>query len=373
MERKDSFKKIKVLVVEDSLVCAEIIKQILESDSEIDVVGIARDGKEAIEKVAELKPDIITMDIHMPKMNGLEATEYIMAYQPTPIIIVSSSIKNGDTKLAFEAISAGALDVVEKPDPAIWESFAKVGNELISKVKFLSWVKTITHIRGRRKLRYGPTPTVETEENVVFKYRKAFFRPMIVVIGASTGGPQAVAKILESFPKDFPIPVVVAQHIAEGFVGGLISWLRNVTSLEVVEAQNMQELTSGRVYVCPTRFNAIIVEPGVVELVHPEKDHYYCPSIDLLFSSVANVFGMHAIGILLTGMGEDGARGLRKIYDRGGYTFAQEESSCVVYGMPKAAVKLGAAKDVLPAEKIGIRVREIVEESIMLEINDTFS
>lgn len=361
MEKKESFKKINVLIVEDSLVCAEIIKHILESDSEIVVAGIARDGKEAIQKVAELKPDIITMDIHMPHMNGLEATEYIMAYQPTPIIVVSSTIKGIDTELAFRAISAGALDALEKPDPAIWESFAEVGNELISKVKLLSRVKTITHIKGRRKERHRQEPVEKAQETVGREFKKTFYRPLIVAIGASTGGPQAIAAVLGSLSEDFPIPIVIAQHIAEGFLGGLISWLRSVTGLDIVEAQDMQEIVSGRVYICPTKYNAVVVEPGVIELIPPEKENYYCPSIDLLLSSVVDVFGMHTIGVLLTGMGEDGARGLKKIFDQGGHTFAQDKSSSVIYGMPKAAIKIGAVKEALPAQSIGKRIKEIVD------------
>ncbi len=366
MMEKDSFKKIKVLIVEDSLVCAEIIKHILESDNDIVVAGIARDGREAIQKVAELRPDIITMDIHMPYMNGLEATEYIMAYQPTPIIILSSTIKGNDTELAFQAISAGALDALEKPDPAIWESFAEVGAELIGKVKFLSKVKTITHIRGRRKERHHQGPD-DGAKATTGKHKKGFYKPLIVVIGASTGGPQAIASVLGPLSKDFPVPIIIAQHIAEGFLDGLISWLRGVTGLNIIAAQNMQEITPGRIYVCPTKYNAVVVEPGVIELIPPEKGNFYCPSIDLLFSSVVNVFGMHTIGVLLTGMGEDGAKGLKKIFDQGGHTFAQDESSCVVYGMPKAAVMMGGVKEILPAESIGKRIKEIADEGIEAE------
>jgi len=347
---------IKVLIVEDSLVCAEIIKHILETDPSIKVVGQARDGLEATELVPLLKPDIITMDIHMPRMNGLEATEHIMAYNPTPILIVSSSIRDRDTELAFQATQAGALDVIEKPDPAIWESFAEIGNELLHKVKLLSRVKVITHIRGKQKKRMSvPHQATEIRPHSVARHAEAG----VVVIGSSTGGPQALARVLAPLPKDFPLPIVVAQHISEGFLSGFLNWLRTVSRLEVVEAREMDELVEGKIFVSPTNRNLAIVEPGVVELVQPKPNEYYNPSIDLLFSSAANVYRSGTIGVLLTGMGSDGARGLKKIFDLGGHTIAQSEETCVVFGMPKAAIDLGAAREILPIDEIGERLREL--------------
>lgn len=356
-------RKIRVLIVEDSLVCAEIIKQILETDPQIEVVGIAGNGKEAIEMVPVLKPDLITMDIHMPVMNGLEATEYIMAYHPTPIVVVSSSIHDRDTHLAFEAISAGALDVLEKPEPVIWESFSKIGNELINKVKFLSQVKVITHIRGKRKTRRleSDSSNSKLEEKFFLNSRKngKKYDYSVVVIAASTGGPRALGKILSSLPKNFPLPIVIGQHIAEGFLGGLVDWLSSISKIPVKVAEHHEEIKPSQIYVCPVEQNTVVVEPGVFELVKPGDRELYRPSLDLLISSTANVYRNRAIGVILTGMGTDGARGMKRIFDFKGYTIAQDEKTCTVFGMPKAAIELGAAREVLPIDLIPKRLIEI--------------
>jgi len=358
--------KVRVLIVEDSLVCAEIIKQILETDKDIEVVGIAVNGEEAINLVTRLKPDIITMDIHMPKMNGLEATEYIMAYHPTPIIVVSSSIHDRDTHLAFEAISAGALDVLEKPDPIIWENFAQIGNELIKKVKFLSKVKVITHIKGRRKQR-----RIAVQQKDQFgvdkeiKFARAYFDlPGIVVIAASTGGPQAIGKVISSLPKNFPLPVVIGQHLAEGFISGFIEWLKSISKMPVKLVEDHEEIRPSVIYVSPVSKNTIIAEPGIFELVPPRSEDVYHPSLDLLLSTAAGTFKMNTIGVILTGMGSDGAKGLKRIYDLGGYTIAQDEKTSTVFGMPKAAIEMEAVKEILPINDIGERLRQLAEKYV---------
>lgn len=358
--RTDS--KIKVLIVEDSIVCAEIIKHILESDKEIKVVGIARNGKEAIELVEILKPDLITMDIHMPEMNGLEATEYIMAYHPTPIIVVSSSIHERDTELAFQAIAAGALDVLEKPDPNIWESFAEVGNELINKVKFLSGIKVITHVRGKKKFKAKQRVSKETVDGMRIPGSPAPEASGVVLIGASTGGPQALAKVIAPLPSNFNFPVVVGQHIAEGFLNGFVSWLDSISRVRVKVAEHGESLEPGRVYVSPVEKHVSIVEPGMVELIPATNEDTYRPSINTLFASAASVFRMNTVTVLLTGMGSDGAKGMKRVYDLGGYTIAQDEKTSVVFGMPRAAIELGAVREVLSIDEIADRVIEITRD-----------
>lgn len=367
-------KKIKVLIVEDSNVCAEIIKHILESDPEIQVVGIASNGEEAIQMVPELKPDIISMDIHMPKMNGLEATEYIMAYHPTPIIVVSSSIHDKDTHLAFEAISAGALDVIEKPDPVIWEEFAKIGNELINKVKFLSQVKVITHIRGKRKAR----KTGDGKKQIIGDSLKQGFSthinqidnsyPGVVVIVASTGGPRALGKIISSLPRNYPLPVIIGQHIAEGFIGGFVEWLSSISKIPVKVVEHLEEIKPNKIYVCPAEKNTVVNEPGIFQLLDPKENELYKPSLDLLVSTVAGVYKNRTVGVILTGMGSDGAKGIRRVYELNGYTIAQDEATSTVFGMPKAAIELGAVKEVLPVEEIGERLRLIGEEMLNAKV-----
>lgn len=355
-------KKKKVLIVEDSIVCAEIIKHILETDNDIKVVAIARNGKEAIDLVPILKPDIITMDIHMPEMNGLEATEHIMAYNPTPILIVSSSIHEKDTELAFHAISAGALDVLEKPDPSIWEDFAEVGKDLISKVKFLSEVKVITHIRGKGKLKAKKKEEFKPKSNLSDNRFKVSEESGVVVIGASTGGPHALAKVLSKFSFKYPFPVVVAQHISEGFIGGLVSWLQNVSHLEIKEVSDGEELKSGTVYISAVEKHTSVVEPGEIKQIEPIEDDYYRPSIDLLFSSAINVFGKNTLAVILTGMGSDGAKGAQKVNTLGGYVIAQDEKTSRVFGMPKSAIERKAVNEVLPVDKIGERLGVLMQE-----------
>ncbi len=283
-------------------------------------------------------------------MNGIEATEAIMAFQPTPILIVSSSVHDREEGLAFEAVSAGALDVLEKPDPDVWEEFAGIGNELIRKVKLLSSVKVITHVRGKRAAR----------AHVGQPILKRGWQGAVVAIGASTGGPQAVSHILRDLPAGFPLPIVVAQHIAEGFVEGLVSWLSGLTKLAVKVGDEYDELEPGNVYIAPTSGHLLVQEPGVIRMIPPKDTDTYRPSIDLLLSTVAETFKASAIGVLLTGMGSDGAKGLKRIRDFGGYTIAQDEDSSTVFGMPKAAQEIGAAKEVLPVGSIASRLEHLV-------------
>ncbi len=342
------------------MVCAEIIKHILETDEEITVIGWAKNGKEAISLVPELKPDIITMDIHMPEMNGLEATEYIMAYNPTPIIIVSSSVHQVDTHLAFEAISAGALDVLEKPDPIIWEAFAEVGKELIEKVKFFSKVRVITHIKGKNKfkrLKSGSVDSTAPAHDSSFKIRPEEIEQQgIVVLGASTGGPSALAQVIEKIPTEFSLPVVIGQHITEGFVSGFADWLQSISKLPVKMVDNDMEVKPASIYVCPVNKNTVITGYGRFKLIKQSKNELYRPSINMLFESAAEVYLDKVIAAILTGMGNDGSKGIKAIYEKGGYTIAQDEATSTIFGMPKAAIETGAIKEILPLGEIGEKI-----------------
>ncbi len=331
--------KIKVLVVDDSLVCRELIKHILETDSSIEVVGMAKNGKEACELIPILKPSLITMDIHMPIMDGVEATEYIMAYYPTPILVVSSSVHQEGIGLAFDALKAGALDVLKKPEPQIWSDLAEVGEELIRKVKMLHGIKVITHLKGKKKR----IPKEEIKSKKTYK---------ILAIGASTGGPKALFQILSKLPADFPLGILVAQHIADGFIDGLVEWLDAVSPIKVRKALDGDEIRPGEALVSPTACHMVINEEEKTELVEPRAGEIYCPSIDLLFFSVAKVFNSKAIGVILTGMGTDGAAGLKRINESGGYTLAQDEHTSTVYGMPKVALDMGGVEKVLPVDEM---------------------
>ncbi|GAV30893.1 chemotaxis response regulator containing a CheY-like receiver domain and a methylesterase domain [Coriobacteriaceae bacterium EMTCatB1] len=343
---------VRVLVVDDSLVAREMLTQILQSDPEIEVVGVASNGVEAVEAVARLKPDLVTMDIHMPKMDGISAVEQIMAYTPTPILVVSSSVHGEGVGRAFDALSAGALEVMKKPEPRDWAELDRIASELIRKVKLLSRVRVITHIRGRRATGRpsAPAPAPVRESGTV----------SLVAIGSSTGGPSALMSVLAPLPADFPVPIVIAQHIADGFVPGLVSWLDAACRIAVRAAEDGETVRPGTAYLAPTGLN-LTVETLTMRFKKPGERQLYIPSADTLFESVAKTHGASAIGVLLTGMGDDGARGLKSLHDAGALTIAQDEATSTVFGMPKAAIEMGAARKVLPVQQIADALKAAVK------------
>lgn len=344
--------KIRVVVADDSPVAREMLLQILQSDPGIDVVGTATNGAEAVEAVARLRPDLVTMDIHMPKMDGLEATERIMAYTPTPILVVSSSVYGDGMGRAFDALAVGALEVMKKPEPKDWAALGTIAREIIRTVKILSRVKVITHIRGRRAPIHGPAPV-----QVPAHERSRAVR--IVAIGSSTGGPTALLAVLARLPEDFPVPVVIAQHIAEGFVPGLASWLDSGSQIKVVAAADGDVMQPGVAYMATTGSN-MEVDGMTLRFTAPKAGQLYIPSADTLFESVAVSYHDRAIGVLLTGMGADGAMGLKTLYDRGTKTICQDEATSTVWGMPKAAIDLGAAGSILPVHEIAAEINAIM-------------
>lgn len=343
-------KRTRVVIVDDSLVAREMLAQILDSDPDIEVVGIAEDGLAGVEMVERLRPDLVTMDIHMPRLDGLAATERIMAFAPTPILVVSSSVHGEGMGRAFDALGAGALEVVRKPEPRDWADLERIGREIIRSVKVLSRVRVVTHITGRRRGRgrvgaQGPLD-----------------RPgqgALVAIGASTGGPSALEVVLKGLPAGLPAPVVVTQHIADGFVPGLVAWLAGSSKLPVTVAADGERLERATVYLAPTGANAE-VEDGCIRITAPRPGQLYVPSADTLFESVAKSHGKRAVGVILTGMGADGAKGLKRMRARGAATIAQDEPTSVVWGMPKAAVDLEAASTVLPLPEIAGEVGRLI-------------
>lgn len=341
--------KIRVLIVDDSVVAREMLTQILGSDERIEVVGQAVNGAEAVEMVARLRPDLVTMDIHMPVMDGLGATEKIMAYTPTPILVVSSSVHGEGVGKAFDALSLGALDVIKKPEPRDWADLERIARDVIRKVRILSNVAVITHIRGKERTAPSVLESVHVKDG----------KRSIVAVGASTGGPTALLTVLAALPEDFPVPIVVAQHIAEGFVDGLVRWLDSSCRLRVVTAIDGVRMEPGAAYFAPTGSNAV-VDGACVRLVPVGSNQFYTPNVDVLFDSVARAHGAGAVGVLLTGMGADGAEGLRKMRAAGAATIAQDEGSCTVFGMPKAAIALDAAEHVVELGSVAEKIEEIV-------------
>jgi len=336
-------KEIRTLVVDDSPFARELIIDVLASDKEIKVVGEAANGVEATQKVRELKPDIVTIDIEMPVMNGIDAIEEIMAANAVPILVVTT---RGDAKTAYDAISRGALDVVMKPD--VSRDGAK---EFIDKIKLLSRIKVITHI-SRRALR-----EVKPVEKFSFGGGE---RDRVVAVAASTGGPEALSVMLSSLPAGFPCPVVIAQHIADGFVAGMAEWLHKLSKLHVKSGAEGESLLPGTVYIAPSETHMEITDARTITLAERQEKDIYHPSCDRLLFSVARVFGSRGIGVILTGMGSDGVHGMAKIKKEGGITIAQDEKTSIVFGMPKIAIERGCIDKVLPIEEISGEILRIM-------------
>jgi len=339
---------IKVLIVEDTHVVREFLVHVLSSDPGIEVVGTAKDGAEALEAVKQTKPDVITMDIHMPKMNGLEATRRIMETRPTPIVIVSGSQNLKEMQTTFKAIEAGALAVFPRPEGVGHPGYEATVKELIQTLKLMSEVKVVK--RWPRAKEATPSPVKEQ----IGKSRPDI---EVVAMGASTGGPVVLQKILSGLSKDFPYPLLIVQHIAPGFIAGFVEWLLRSSFFPAEVAQDGQPLLPGRAYFAPDGFDLGVKPGNRVHLRKVESNAGPHPSVSYLFRSVSEVYGANAVGVLLTGMGTDGARELGWMKERGAITIAQDADSSVIFGMPGEAVRLGAVTYVLSPEMISLTLR----------------
>jgi two-component system chemotaxis response regulator CheB len=305
----------------------------------MEIVGEARDGREGIAECERLRPDVVTLDIVLPGMSGVAVTEQIMAWCPTPIVVVSSADNRGELFRTYDALAAGALDAVEKPGPE--EPEADWGRRLAASVRLASRVGVITHIRGRRAVRAAPPDPALAEGG----------EPALVAIGASTGGPSAVRAILRELPADFPLPILLVIHLSAVTGDTLAEWLDGQVRLAVRSAVEGEPLPrAGQVVMAPADRH-LVLRAGRLRLLDTPPLHACRPSVDALFASVAAELGGRGIGCLLTGMGRDGAEGLAAIRRAGGATLAQDEATSVVFGMPKEAIARGAAARVLPLEQ----------------------
>ena len=333
---------IRVLMVEDSLTERVFLKSILESEPDIQVVGVVGNGRDAVKAAAELKPDLITMDIQLPGMNGIEATREIMETTPTRIVIFSRAVDAAGEEGAFEALRAGALEVLEKPSGMGVGQLVKLREQLVGTIKLMSVVKVVQ----RRPRRERPV-AVEVVEAPAVEGSIG-----LVAVGASTGGPAALNTFLTGLSPDFPVPVVVVQHISSGFTTNLAEWLNKQSPLGVSVAHAHQTIEPGNVYLAPEDVHLVFSRRNVLAFDGSAPVSAVRPSVTVLFDSVAKVYGKEAAGVLLTGIGDDGAGGLKAMRDAGAITFAQDEQSSVVYGMPKAAAELGAAQCILSLDAI---------------------
>jgi two-component system chemotaxis response regulator CheB len=352
---------IRVLVVEDSATMRHALREALATDPELQVVGEALDGGQAVELVGRLRPDVVTMDMMLPTMSGLVATEHIMAEFPTPILVVSSADRQ-ELFSTYNALAAGAVDVLEKPRGD--DSDAGWARRLCSTVRLVSRIRVITHPRARLDGRSRTTPEPAVRPPAASPLLTADEpRIKVVALGASTGGPGALTELLRALPAGFAPPVLCVQHIAasEPFAVAFSDWLAGQTGRNVsyaVDGMSMRVL-NGRILLAPPDRH-LLVRDGHLRLSEGPPRHSCRPSVDVLFESVAAEYGPTAAGCLLTGMGRDGALGLLQMRARGGHTFAQDEGSCVVYGMPREAALLGAAAYIMAPARIAARLTELV-------------
>jgi two-component system chemotaxis response regulator CheB len=341
---------IRVLVVDDSPLMCKVLTNIMNCDPQILVAAVAHNGKEAVELVAPLKPDIITMDIDMPVMDGFEATKQIMANHPTPILIVSSVLFKVGMERVFKAISHGALDVIDKSELEL-AGDKKSGEILIDKIKFLNGIR-VTH-RPLGKMR---------DERAVVNLKRPGKKASdkIVAIVASTGGPQALLEILKRLPEDFPCGIVIVQHITNGFLGGLVEWLGKECKIKVKIGEDSEKIQPGIAYIAPDNFQMRVGEGGIINLSNEPAYGGHRPSGDILLESVAKVYEKGSVAAILTGMGKDGAMGVKAIKESNGKTIAQNEKTCVVFGMPHVAIEMDVIDKVLPLEKIAEEIVTVV-------------
>ena len=336
---------IRVLVAEDSPSIRELLIYILSTDPELKVVGTAENGKEAVDAVMRLKPDIVTMDIHMPIMDGFEATQRIMETQPTPIVIVSGSISGGEVAQALRTIEVGALAIIARPYGLGHPQHIASSRELVQTVKLMAGVKVVRRWpKHQVKTEPLPLPDLITD--------RLSTGIEVVAMGGSTGATNVFQTILRGLPGDLPVPVLVVQHMAIGFLKGFSEWLNDITSFPTSIALHGEYLLPGHAYLAPEGFHMGIDNNRRVVYGKGDSENGAKPSVSYLFRSVAQCFGNQSIGILLSGMGQDGARELKTMRDSGALTIAQNKESSVVFGMPGAAVDLGAAELVLSPEMI---------------------
>ena len=335
---------IRVVVAEDSAVVRAHLVHLLDDDDRLTVVGEAADGEEAVTMAERQRPDVVVLDIHMPRMDGYEAARAIMQRTPTPIVMATASANRADTRTAFDALEAGALVVVEKPRGPGSPGAEDAARELIRTVRLMSEVKVVRRWPPRAPLPRGPEP------------RRA---PAVIAMAASTGGPAVLAAMLRQMDYELGCPVLLVQHISPGFTEAFAEWLGTATWRPVKLAANGEMTRPDTVYVAPAERHLGIASGGRIVLRPRGAVNGFCPSASHLFCSVADAFGPAAAGVVLTGMGRDGAEGLGRLRKTGGVTIAQDQASCVVFGMPAAAIESGAAELVLSPDRIVSTIRSL--------------
>ncbi len=353
-------KKIRVLIVEDSRVVRQFLEHLIRGDPRLEVARAVESAEEALRVLDQVAPDVISMDIRLPGMNGFEATRRIMAERPTPIVVVSASVEAEDLQISMNALRAGALAVVEKPVGTSHADYQAIAERLCTQLAIMSQVKVVRQTRRQGDKGTGRQGDTNVSLSpclpVSLSRVRGSFRMLGVV--ASTGGPQALAQLLGALPPTFPLPIVVVQHITASFLDGFVSWLGTVCPFPVAIARDREAAQPGRVYLPPADLH-LRVEGGWLCWDRSAPVCLQRPSGTILFRSMAQTLGSGSLAVLLTGMGEDGAEGLAEVRVTGGFTIVEDESTAVVYGMPGTAVRLGAACEVLPLHEIAPRILEL--------------
>lgn len=350
---------VRVMIVEDSLVVRQLLAYIVGRDPRFTVVAAVPSAEEAMAELDRVKPDVISMDIRLPGIDGLEATRRIMAERPTPIVVFADAIEDSSLKISMNALRAGALTVVEKPVGVATANHDDLAATLCTQLYIMSSVPVI-----RRRSIGGALARDRAKPLAAIDLNDPPLRGVgFLALAASTGGPPALAKLLDALPPDFNAPVFVVQHMGAAFMEGFASWLDSLSPLRAALAREGEIALPGRVYVAPGDRHMTVTAGGVIRLTSAAPIRGQRPSATVLFSSLAKSVASRTLGVLLTGMGEDGAQGLAELRKAGGHTIAEHESSAVVYGMPAAAVKLGGAREVLPLDAIGPRIVDLSREA----------
>jgi two-component system chemotaxis response regulator CheB len=348
-------KKIDVLVAEDSTVVRIFLVHLLESDAQIRVVGAVADGREALDFVSQHKPDVVLMDLHMPRMDGFEATRRIMEAHPVPIVICTATARAEDVVIAFRAMEAGAIACIQKPVGLEHGDFGAMAVQMLETVKLMSEVKVV-----RRTARLRAASWASASPGAAIPAPRPAPPIRVIGIGASTGGPPVLQAILAGLGEDFPVPVLVVQHIAQGFLAGMAEWLGHTTGLQVHIGSHGAFPLPGHVYLAPDDFHMGVGAGGEIILTREEPENHLRPAVSYLFRTLAQAYGPTALGVLLTGMGTDGAAELKQLRAAGAITIAQDRESSVVHGMPGAAIALGGATHVLSGNQIAAVLARLV-------------
>lgn len=345
---------IRVLIVDDVQSARNLLAEILATDPQFQVVGEVGDGLEAVAAALELRPDLVTMDIRLPGIDGFQAVERILAELPVPIVMITASMGNQEEKL-FRAITSGALDVLDKHDLYLWRTRPEIRNSFLRRLRTLASTRVKIGL-GRITSEPELLPTVDRIQ------RGPGEPPMVVAIAASTGGPTALVKVFRRIPNQINAAFLVVQHMGSGFLEGLVRWLDEALELKVKKAQEGELLEAGVVLVAPGDHHMMVTDVGTVRLNRSLPINGHRPSAELLFNSVASHYGSRGAGVILTGMGSDGAAGLKSLRACGGHTIAQDEQTSIIFGMPRAAIELDAAEMVLPLDEIGPQIMKWISE-----------